>query len=762
MMLKKERPLIITLSIIILAALLYVIFTLNKLTMSNTSLNIPAEKGVLELTNWDFDKDGYTSLDGEWEFYWQQLLTPEDLVTGSFIPSYMKMPMAWNKYNKHYNSNGYATYALTLKLNPKYKNTLLGISIPSMLSSYKLWVNGALFATNGVVGRGNFSEKPETLPITSYFFNNTDKIHLVLQVSNYNFRDGGTWEKIYLGSASQMATKREASIALEIFYFGVLLIMGLYHLWLYVFKTDDTSKLYFGALCIIISLRALIVGNRYFLTLHNSLGYGLALKLEYLTFYGAVYFMLSYIYIVFKEEVSRKIIKGCKLFCLLFIVTDILICPLLASKLLLVFQIFSLLMILYATLIILKAYHEKKQGGLLITVGYLLAIAISAMSILHYLGFSSINDYSLLGFFILILLNAFVLAMTQSKTYKKMENLSKEKEQYLLAEKLREVTYLLNSTLNLQEVLDKLLKSLKELVPYDSASFFMEDNDHLNIVVANGFDNMEEIYKISINKNEDDLFKEIYKTNTTLLVSNVKEDPRFKYYVNLLGIESWMGIPIIFKNKIVGILTLDSTEKNIYSKYHCDIALSFAYHAGLAIENAKLYGKTKQLANIDPLTNLYNRRSFFELANISFDKAKALFQPISAIMIDIDDFKKINDNLGHHTGDLVLMRLAKVCLENLTKNQILGRFGGEEFVVLLPNTTFKQAEIIGENLRNTIANNPIIIRKSDSIPVTASLGVATITPSVQDLDFLFISADKAMYEAKAMGKNKVMSINLDI
>ena len=246
------------------------------------------------------------------------------------------------------------------------------------------------------------------------------------------------------------------------------------------------------------------------------------------------------------------------------------------------------------------------------------------MSILHYLGINNINDYSLLGFFILILLNAFILAMNQSKAYKKIENLSKEKEQYLLAEKLTEVTFLLNSTLNLEEVLDKLLKSLKELVPYDSASFFMEENNHFNIMAANGFKNMEDIYKISINKDDDKLFKEIYETNTTLLVSNVKDDPRFNHYINLTNIESWMGIPIIFKNKIIGILTLDSTEKNIYTKYHCDIALSFAYHAAMAIENAKLYGKTKQLASIDPLTNLYNRRSFFELANISFDKAKVL------------------------------------------------------------------------------------------------------------------------------------------
>lgn len=381
---------------------------------------------------------------------------------------------------------------------------------------------------------------------------------------------------------------------------------------------------------------------------------------------------------------------------------------------------------------------------------------------LHYIGINNINDYSLLGFFIFVVLNAFILAMNQSKAYKKIENLSKQKEQYCLNEKLRKATYLLNSTLNLDEVLDRLLKSLKQIIPYDSASFFMEENNQFSIRAAYGFNDMDAIYKIHINKAEDLLFKEIYKTNSTLLVSNVKNDNRFNYYVNLTDIESWLGIPIIFKNKIIGILTLDSSKTNIYTKKHCDIALSFAFNVGVAVGNANLHGKTKQLACIDPLTNLYNRRTFFELANKSFNKAKSSINPISSIMIDIDDFKKINDSLGHHTGDLVLKRLSRICSEILDDSHILGRFGGEEFIVLLPGTSFKEAEMVGENLRRAIENNPLIIRKSDAIPITSSLGVASITPTTEDLEYLFTSADKAMYQAKAMGKNKVMSINLDL
>ncbi|MEK6265247.1 MAG: diguanylate cyclase, partial [Clostridium sp.] len=546
------------------------------------------------------------------------------------------------------------------------------------------------------------------------------------------------------------------------FYFGVLLIMGLYHLWLYTFRTSDVSKLYFGALCITISLRSLLIGNKYFLTLYDNINYTMTLKLEYLTFYAAVYFMLNYVYLFFKKDLSTKVILFCKSFCLLFIIATIFVTPLFASKFVTVFQICTLLFCAYSIFVIFKSYLRKKRAIVVVGVGCLLVIAISAVSILGYLDIINTKDYSILGFFILILINAFILAMTQAKAYIKIENLSKEKEQYLLVEKLREITFLLNSTLNLEEVLDKLLETLKELVPYDSASFFMEENGRYNVMAANGFENIDDIYKISINKNDDNLFKEISETNATLLISSVKEDSRFKYFTSPSVIESWMGIPIIFKDKMVGILTLDSGKKDIYTKYHCDIAFSIANHAAMAIENAKLYGQTKKQSRIDPLTNLYNRRSFFELANISFDKSKLKAQTISAIMMDIDDFKQINDKLGHHTGDLVLIRLAKICLETLGSNNVLGRFGGEEFIVLLPATTLGVAEIIAETLRSAIECNPLILRKQDSIPITVSLGVASITPTTQDLDYLFIETDKAMYKAKSLGKNKVVSVNLDL
>ncbi len=760
-MLKKKKSLPIILSIIILAALLYVICSLNKLTVPNLYSNINSKNGVLDLTNLNFDKDGYTDISGKWKFYWKQLLTPKDFSKDSDVSPYIDMPIAINKYNKNYDAFGYATYHLIINLNSKYKNTILGLSFPSMLSSYKLWVNGNLLSSNGIVGT-TISSGLSKIPITNYFMNNNKEINLVLQVSNYNFKYGGTNGAIYLGTQNQIMNNRDASIALNFLYLGILLVVALYYLWLYIFKVDDVSMLYLGCMCLVMSLRSLFVGNKYFLSLYTNLNYTLDIKLQYITFYLVVFFMLSFIFVIFKKSSSKIINNICKIFCLFFISTTIFVSPLLALKLLVIFQFSSILIIIYAIYIILKTYKNQNKKLIITIVALLTTIIIISMSLLNYIGVNNINDYSLLLFFIFILLNIFILAKNQSKAYRKIEKLSKQKKQYYLREKLRSATFSLNSTLNLDDVLNKLLKSLKEIIPYDSAAFFMEENNQFTIRCAHGFKNMDAIYKIRINKDDDQLFKEIYKTKTTLLVTNVKEDNRFAHYLNLANIESWLGVPVIFKNKIIGILTLDSSKKNIYTKVNCAIASSYAFNAGVAVENANLHAKTKQLACIDPLTSLYNRRSFFELANKIFDKAKSSMQPISSIMIDIDDFKKINDSLGHHTGDLVLKRLSRICSQNLGDGHILGRFGGEEFIVLLPGTSFNEAEIIGETLRLAIENNPLIIRKSDAIPITSSLGVASLTPTTQTLEYLFTSADKAMYQAKALGKNKVVSINLDL
>lgn len=165
------------------------------------------------------------------------------------------------------------------------------------------------------------------------------------------------------------------------------------------------------------------------------------------------------------------------------------------------------------------------------------------------------------------------------------------------------------------------------------------------------------------------------------------------------------------------------------------------------------------LANTDSLTGLYTRRMFTERAKKELIKAKIHGMPLSFVMLDIDQFKKINDTLGHVAGDNVLKDIAKVCKNSLRSVDLLGRFGGEEFIILLPETDTYEAVLISERIRKRIEELTIIF-EGKSIKVNVSLGVAGVKKvTSEDLDMFIINADKAMYSAKMSGRNKVILFN---
>ncbi len=180
--------------------------------------------------------------------------------------------------------------------------------------------------------------------------------------------------------------------------------------------------------------------------------------------------------------------------------------------------------------------------------------------------------------------------------------------------------------------------------------------------------------------------------------------------------------------------------------------LEYEHHLEQLVEE-----KTKaliELANRDPMTNLYNRRYFNEISKTLFNLAKRDNQTLSLLMIDLDHFKKINDTYGHLVGDDVLQLTAKVLMRNTRECDIVIRFGGEEFVILLPNTTIKGALSIAEKIRSAIEKEELQLGNQKSIRVTASIGIATYENAVDtDIDALIIKSDKALYAAKESGRN---------
>ncbi|HKJ28421.1 MAG TPA: GGDEF domain-containing protein [Anaerolineales bacterium] len=173
--------------------------------------------------------------------------------------------------------------------------------------------------------------------------------------------------------------------------------------------------------------------------------------------------------------------------------------------------------------------------------------------------------------------------------------------------------------------------------------------------------------------------------------------------------------------------------------------------ADLARDNQKL----KEMATIDPLTQVFNRRHFFELAQQALQQSQQDGRSIAAIMVDLDHFKAINDTYGHRAGDQVLQAAAQFIQASIRENDILARYGGEEFAVVLPNTTLDEATEIAERICTHIDSQSVQVDET-VIPITASVGVAGfLDASELDTAHLLDRADQALYQAKNTGRNRV-------
>ncbi|HLO32198.1 MAG TPA: diguanylate cyclase [Anaerolineales bacterium] len=162
------------------------------------------------------------------------------------------------------------------------------------------------------------------------------------------------------------------------------------------------------------------------------------------------------------------------------------------------------------------------------------------------------------------------------------------------------------------------------------------------------------------------------------------------------------------------------------------------------------------LATVDPLTNVFNRRYFFDQAQLELELARLRKSDTSMVLLDIDRFKRINDSYGHNVGDQILVGMVAICQENLRETDTLARLGGEEFVILLPRTDLSEARYIAERLRMRLEHTPI---KTEAGPLKVTVSIGVTSPPASDVVIpvhkLVQGADQAMYQAKRAGRNRV-------
>jgi diguanylate cyclase (GGDEF)-like protein len=212
-----------------------------------------------------------------------------------------------------------------------------------------------------------------------------------------------------------------------------------------------------------------------------------------------------------------------------------------------------------------------------------------------------------------------------------------------------------------------------------------------------------------------------------------------------------LRLPLVFEDNLLGIMWIWGKA---VKRTDLPILSIFAKQIGVSLERARLFQEVQSLALTDPLTTLQNRRSLFELGRVEFSRALRMNRPFCCMMLDVDHFKLINDNYGHPIGDRVLQELATRCKDSVRAVDLIGRYGGEELMILLPETERETALQVAERLRFSIEEASIKVSNGE-VHVTVSVGVAAKDEYTPDLETLIARADQAMYIAKHKGRNCV-------
>ncbi len=379
-----------------------------------------SEKGVLDLRGYDFTAGGYVSLDGEWNFYWKKLLSPSDMREKT--DSFYQVPGSWRTTdNEERNADGYGTLHLLIL---KDKTTVpLSLKIPSISSSYKLWLNERLICTSGVVSKSREHSEPLWLPrVVQLPDAEGESIELTLQISNFHDRRDGFWGSIRMGSSENINRMRDKTIAFELFLFGSILIMSLYHLCLFILRRKDRSILYFAIICLLLAVRT-ITGGECFLTLTTDIPSIAVYKTLFITFFMLLPASAMYFQTLYPDEVwnrMRIISTGLAAASIIMIFMPLKA----ATELVIFFEAVMLILFVYFTICLIKAAINGREGALLFLAGWVIISLTGINDILFDLGIIWTGLIAPFGLIFFVFSQAFMLSLRYAHAFRTIEIMS--------------------------------------------------------------------------------------------------------------------------------------------------------------------------------------------------------------------------------------------------------------------------------------------------------------------------------------------------
>ena len=407
--------LFIMISVTILLLLFDVVFIPKTQSPSDTSYR--AEKGVLDLRGWDKTKIPYISLDGEWEFFWNQLLGPDDLPQNGTV--YSKVPGTWDE-----SSTGYATYRLHVLSDPlegtfALRNLTAGTAM-------NMFVDGKQVVAIGHVSHDRDKAVPAYRTGVTLLkdLEHAISFDIVLQISNYDYRIGGPWRQIWFGDHEALSRLHSGAGGRTIVLFSALLVMGLYHMAIYLLRSQDRQYLALSVLCFLLSLRALLPIQFTILDLFPHLPFYLLVRLEYLTFYLALPTSALLFFLMYRQEFHvigvRIILSISFLFALSVLVTP----PLVFTQYIFCFYVFSALSILYMCIVILRAAIHRRTGAVFTLIGTMILAAATINDNFYSSFFIHTNTYIETGMILFIFFQALALSVRLTEAFNEVEVLS--------------------------------------------------------------------------------------------------------------------------------------------------------------------------------------------------------------------------------------------------------------------------------------------------------------------------------------------------
>lgn len=338
------------------------------------------------------------------------------------------------------------------------------------------------------------------------------------------------------------------------------------------------------------------------------------------------------------------------------------------------------------------------------------------------------------------LANHVAIAIKQAQTYREVEQRITELEAVYKA------SLGLTTSLDLETVLQSILESTLQLViGAQDAHIFLYDNDHLRFGAALWADGRKG--KPWSTPRPDGLTYTVARKGKTIVIPDMRAHPLFESAPpDWIG--SIIGLPLNIGKRVVGVMTVAHPDPQAFSDENFDVLRLLGDQAAIAIENARLHNLVKKQARTDVLTSLPNRRALDEFLHKEILRSSRYKHTFTIVMIDLDNYKQVNDTYGHIVGDHVLEKIGQCLVDCVRETDFLARYGGDEFVLVLPETNPLTTNVVMDKLRHRINECDFDEFGAEDLRVGLSLGVATFPDDGTTPDELIKIADAALYKDK--------------